>query len=80
MGASQLTAERQRRLSLNADHAAGGGFEQSQGLETESEPAVAEEIQSCMEALRKIQSFNNLARDNLAVLESQEMQLAMYNQ
>jgi hypothetical protein len=31
------------------------------------------DVQTCVDALRKLQSFNHLARDHLAVLESQEM-------
>lgn len=63
-GAGQLTADRKRRLDAF----------QSQGLDAEGgvDASLVGELQSCLDALRKIKSFNNLARDHLAVLESQE--------
>jgi hypothetical protein len=41
-------------------------------LETERESVLDGEFQICMDALRKVQSFNHLAKEHLAVLESQE--------
>lgn len=65
LGASQLALERNGRVE---GHYAFLGH----GLERESELALERKFQSCMEALRKMQSFNHMARDHLAVLESQE--------
>ena len=56
---------------MDVMHATGSSF-RSQGLEAERDCTTAGEFQCCMDALRKIQSFNNLAREHLAVLESQE--------
>ncbi|GAB1318448.1 Fungal-specific transcription factor domain-containing protein [Madurella fahalii] len=62
LGASQLMADRTR-----------GSHFQSQGLEVDpGDSAIDGELQACMGVLRKMQSFNNLARDHLVVLESQE--------
>ncbi|SPQ24014.1 67ef6a81-3eb4-492e-b855-d8b226126aef [Thermothielavioides terrestris] len=58
LGASQLAADRKRRLDSFQD--------------AEHDSSLDSELQSCLEALRKMQSFNNLARDHLAVLESLE--------
>lgn len=58
IGASQLTADRQRLMAT--------------GLGVEGECTSGGQFQACMDALRKMQSFNSLARDHLLVLESQE--------
>ncbi|KAK4040640.1 hypothetical protein C8A01DRAFT_46105 [Parachaetomium inaequale] len=47
----------------------------TRGLDAASESTLEGEFRTCMDALRKIQSFNNLARDHLAVLESQKFVL-----
>lgn len=67
-GASQLAADRKRRLENQYAF-------QGRQLETENDSAVDGDFQACMDALRKVQSFNHLARDHLAVLESQEFVL-----
>ncbi|KAK4130230.1 hypothetical protein BT67DRAFT_411328 [Trichocladium antarcticum] len=69
IGASRLTADRQRGTEV--PHTAGNTF-QSPGLEGEGDCRPRDEFQCCMDALRKIQSFNSLAREHLAVLETQE--------
>ncbi|KAK4234640.1 fungal-specific transcription factor domain-containing protein [Achaetomium macrosporum] len=68
LGASQLTADRKRRV---------GGHDTypNLGSDAENELSVDGELEFCIDALRKIQSFNNLARDHLAVLESQDVGL-----
>ena len=66
LGAAQLMADRTRRASLF----------KSQGLEAHNGPAVDRDLQGCMDALRKMQSFNNLARHHLIDLESQELSLS----
>ncbi|KAH6857085.1 fungal-specific transcription factor domain-containing protein [Chaetomium sp. MPI-CAGE-AT-0009] len=65
LGASQLASDRKRRLDGHYPF-------HSHGLELESEAALDGEFQICMDALRKVQSFNHLAKEHLAVLESQE--------
>jgi hypothetical protein len=62
LAASQLLADRKRGMDAFYH----------QGLDGEAGSVLDDEIQSCMEALRKTQSFNQLARDHLAALESQE--------
>lgn len=64
-GASQLAADRKRRLE-------GPYTFPSPSLQTEEKSTLDDDFRACMEALRKVQSFNHLARDHLAVLESQE--------
>jgi hypothetical protein len=61
LAASQLLADRKRGMDAFYH----------QGLDGEAGSILDSEIQSCLEALRKTQSFNHLARDHLAVLESQ---------
>ena len=61
----QLAAGRKR--GLDGHH----GF-YDQGLDGGAGLLLDGEIQCCLDALRKTQSFNHLARDHLAVLESQE--------
>lgn len=41
-------------------------------LENRSRPRFSAETQSCLEALRKMQSFNNLAKDYLGILERRD--------
>jgi hypothetical protein len=66
LGAMQLTGDRKRRLDGHRAFYDSG----LDGRDTGSRLDV--EVRCCMDALRKIQSFNHLARDHLAVLESQE--------
>ncbi|KAK3991081.1 pyrimidine pathway regulatory protein 1 [Cladorrhinum sp. PSN332] len=47
----------------------------SQVIETESQFVLNGGLFSCMGALRKMQSFNSLAREHLSVLESQDLGL-----
>ncbi|KAJ4286913.1 hypothetical protein N0V88_007858 [Collariella sp. IMI 366227] len=71
LAASQLMSDRRGRLE-------GPHAYQTQGLDAlEGEAALDAELQCCMNALRKMQSFNNLARDYLVVLESQEFGLGL---
>lgn len=65
LGASQLASGRKRQLDGHYPF-------HSHALETESEAVLDGEFQICMDALRKVQSFNHLAKEHLAVLESQE--------
>jgi hypothetical protein len=65
LGASRLTTDRKRQQ--NGHYAFAGT-----GMERGNESALDGEFQTCMNALSKMQSFNHLARDHLAVLESQE--------
>lgn len=57
---------------LLADRKGGMGAYYHPASDGEIGPISDGDIQSCMEALRKTQSFNHLARDHLAVFESQE--------
>lgn len=71
LAASQLMADRRGRLE-------GPHAYHTQGLDAlKSEAALDADLQCCMDALRKMQSFNNLARDHLVVLESQEFGLGL---
>ncbi|KAL2259845.1 hypothetical protein VTK26DRAFT_6335 [Humicola hyalothermophila] len=62
MGASQLRADWQRIMAT--------------GLGVEAECTSGAQFQACMDALRKMQSFNGLARDHLNFFESQEFTVA----
>jgi len=66
-GASCLTAQNNR--TTDDIEAITGGFRL---LESNGGPRFGGEIQSCLEALRKMQSFNNLAKDHLGILERQD--------
>lgn len=46
-----------------------GGFQLLDTSVAESGRALDQALQACADALRKMQSFNNLARDHLATLE-----------
>ncbi len=62
-GASRLM-DRSRSSEMAA-----AGFPQ---LDTDNRHGQGGDLQSCMDSLRKLQSFNNLAREHLHVLEAQE--------
>ncbi|KAK4142516.1 fungal-specific transcription factor domain-containing protein [Dichotomopilus funicola] len=66
LGASHLAADRKRRVGERYS------YHPSQGLDAETESALDGELEICMDALRKMQSFNHLAREHLSILESQE--------
>ncbi|KAL2127140.1 hypothetical protein VTI74DRAFT_11261 [Chaetomium olivicolor] len=70
LAATQLIAD--QKWTMDGHH-----VYRSQGLDVlESGTTFDGELQCCMDALRKMQSFNNLARDHLAALQSQELGLA----
>lgn len=68
-GASRAsTAKRTRRASDDIEVMT-GGFQLLDTSVAESGHALDQTLQACADALRKMHSFNNLARDHLATLE-----------
>ncbi|KAK4148433.1 hypothetical protein C8A00DRAFT_38998 [Chaetomidium leptoderma] len=62
--------DRKRRLD---GHYNNNNTFQNQGGGGGGSSTLDGEFETCVDALRRIQSFNHLARDHLAVLESQEL-------
>lgn len=67
-GASRASTAKRARASDDIEVMT-GGFQLLDTSVAESGHALDQTLQACADALRKMQSFNNLARDHLATLE-----------
>lgn len=67
-GASRASTAKRTRASDDIEVMT-GGFQLLDTSVAESGHALDQALQACADALRKMQSFNNLARDHLATLE-----------
>ncbi|KAK4152958.1 fungal-specific transcription factor domain-containing protein [Chaetomidium leptoderma] len=72
LGASQLAMDRKRRLDGHYSNNNNNNTFQNQGGGGGGS-TLDGEFETCVDALRRLQSFNHLARDHLGVLESQEL-------
>jgi len=71
-GASRASSTRRTRASDDIEVMT-GGFQLLDTSGAENGHALGLALQACTDALRKMQSFNNLARDHLAALEGADV-------
>jgi hypothetical protein len=65
MGATRLTLEQKRQETVQYSY-------DCQGFQSTGNPAIDADLQTCVDVLKKMQSFSRVARDHLVALGSQD--------